>query len=428
MTKKSKKKLIFIQLNEINFDHLKKYTRDYNFKFFNKNFFKKLKTSTSEENYELLEPWIQWVSIFTGLNAKEHNVFRLGDSENKKFLNIYEHLENKGYIVGAIGPMNLNGNLKKPAFFIPDPWSELSPDNNLMNRLITKTIKKFVNENSSKNKSIIDYIMLLLIFMVHFRFRNIKILIKLLKNLNKHWNKALLFEFIINNIHLKKIDKHQPDFSSIFFNSGAHIQHHYFFNSNYNGKIKNPEWYVKKNYDPIFDMFIFYDEILFEYMNNPKYDLILATGLRQVPYDRVKYYYRLRNHEEFLKKISIKFKKVIPKMSRDFVIKFHNFDEAKVAKDTFNQINLLNNKDIFSIDLKNNSIFVTLTLNDEISEEYLIKIENNISLNLSKFVNFIAIKNGMHDKKGYYYSNFENPTFENAQHVKKIFNVVENYF
>ena len=166
-------------------------------------------------------------------------------------------------------------------------------------------------------------------------------------------------------------------------------------------------------------MFIFYDEILFEYMNNPKYDLILATGLRQVPYDRVKYYYRLRNHEEFLKKISIKFKKVIPKMSRDFVIKFHNFDEAKVAKDTFNQINLLNNKDIFSIDLKNNSIFVTLTLNDEISEEYLIKIENNISLNLSKFVNFIAIKNGMHDKKGYYYSNFENPTFENAQHVKK---------
>ena len=64
----------------------------------------------------------------------------------------------------------------------------------------------------------------------------------------------------------------------------------------------NPEWYVKKNYDPIFDMFIFYDEILFD-MNNPKYDLILATGLRQVPYDRVKYYYRLRNHEEFLKNI-----------------------------------------------------------------------------------------------------------------------------
>lgn len=428
MTEKSKKKLIFIQLNEINLDHLKKYTRDYNFKFFNSDFFKKLKTSTSEENYELLEPWIQWVSIFTGLNAKEHNVFRLGDSEKKKFLNIYKHLENKGYIVGAIGPMNLNGNLKNPAFFIPDPWSELSPDNNLMNRFITKTIKKFVNENSSKNKSILDYLKLLLIFIVYFRFRNIKILIKLLKNINKHWNKALLFEFIINNIHLKKIEKHQPDFSSIFFNSGAHIQHHYFFNSNYNDKIKNPEWYVEKNYDPIFDMFIFYDEILFEYMNNPKYDLILATGLRQVPYDRVKYYYRLRNHEKFLKKISIKFKKVIPKMSRDFVIKFHSFEEAKEAEDIFNQINRLNNKKIFYIDLKNNSIFVTLTLNDEITEEYSIKIDNNISLELSGFVNFIAIKNGMHDKKGYYYSNFENPSFENTQHVKKIFNVVDNYF
>ena len=74
-----------------------------------------------------------------------------------------------------------------------------------MNRFITKIIKKFVNENSSKNKSIIDYIKLILIFIVYFRFRNIKILIKLLKNIKKHWNKALLFEFIINNIHLKKL-------------------------------------------------------------------------------------------------------------------------------------------------------------------------------------------------------------------------------
>ena len=70
----------------------------------------------------------------------------------------------------------------------------------------------------------------------------------------------------------------------------------------------------------------------------------------------------------------------------------------KVAENV-NQINHLNNKNIFSIDLKNNSIFVTLTLNDEISEEYSIKIDNNTSLNLSNFVNFIAIKNGMHDKK-----------------------------
>ena len=34
-----KKKLIFVELNEINFDLVEKYLKDTNFEFFNKNFF-----------------------------------------------------------------------------------------------------------------------------------------------------------------------------------------------------------------------------------------------------------------------------------------------------------------------------------------------------------------------------------------------------
>ena len=37
------------------------------------------------------------------------------------------------------------------------------------------------------------------------------------------------------------MEKIQPDFSNLFLNSGAHIQHHYLFNSKaYVGDIKNP--------------------------------------------------------------------------------------------------------------------------------------------------------------------------------------------
>ena len=44
-------------------------------------FYNSIKTR-SEQEYELLEPWIQWVSIYTGKTAKEHGVFRLGDIVN----------------------------------------------------------------------------------------------------------------------------------------------------------------------------------------------------------------------------------------------------------------------------------------------------------------------------------------------------------
>ncbi len=72
-----KKKLLLIQLNEINFELVKKYQNDRQFKFFNNDFFNKLTITSSEEKYELLEPWIQWVSVYTGKRAKEHKIFRL---------------------------------------------------------------------------------------------------------------------------------------------------------------------------------------------------------------------------------------------------------------------------------------------------------------------------------------------------------------
>ena len=80
-----KNKLIFIELNEINFDLVKKYSLNYTFKVFNEDFFKKLKKTKSEDEYNLLEPWIQWVSIHTGLTAREHKIYRLGDFDRARF-------------------------------------------------------------------------------------------------------------------------------------------------------------------------------------------------------------------------------------------------------------------------------------------------------------------------------------------------------
>ena len=115
-------------------------------------------------------------------------------------------------------------------------------------------------------------------------------------------------------------------------------------------------------------------------------------------------------------------------MSRDFLIEFENIEDAKSAEKIFKNINILNNKNIFLIDFRQNSIFVTLSINEEIKENYLIKINENNNLNLSEYVNFIALKNGMHDQKGYCYSSFKNSSLIDDQHVIKIFDVIRNYF
>ena len=89
------KKLVFVELNEINLDIVKKYSLKLNLKFFDNFFFNNLKKTYSEKEYNLLEPWIQWVSIHTGKTAKEHNIFRLGDIKNFNQEQIFENIEKK---------------------------------------------------------------------------------------------------------------------------------------------------------------------------------------------------------------------------------------------------------------------------------------------------------------------------------------------
>ena len=104
-----KKKLLLIQFNEVNFEILKKYnlSKLKNFKTILNN----LKTTSAEKQYKYLEPWIQWVSVYTGKSAEEHKIFRLGDIINNEMEQIFELVEKNGYSVGSILPMNCSNKL-----------------------------------------------------------------------------------------------------------------------------------------------------------------------------------------------------------------------------------------------------------------------------------------------------------------------------
>ena len=132
------KKLLLIQLNEINFSYFKNFIFENNYenlkKIYNLNYFE----TYSEKDYENLEPWIQWFSAVSGLDAKSHKLFRLGDVEDSDIDQIYEIIEKKGYKVGAISPMNVKNKLVNPVFFIPDPWTNTEADNSFWNKKIAE--------------------------------------------------------------------------------------------------------------------------------------------------------------------------------------------------------------------------------------------------------------------------------------------------
>ena len=226
--------------------------------------------------------------------------------------------------------------------------------------------------------------------------------------------------------------KNNPNFSTLFLNAGAHIQHHYFFNSKaLEPKLahSNPDWYIDKNDDPFLEMLDIYNTILEDILNQKNVECIVATGLSQKPYDQVKYYYRLKDHDSFISKLGIKYKHIYPRMTRDFLIEFDSNEEAQKTQTILSNIEVNNEIPLFGeIDNRGLSLFVTLTYPDEICHDTFIN-SNSTSIKLFDEVVFVAIKNGMHQSRGFsfYTEGLKDLIPQNNAHVKEIHKTISNF-
>ena len=434
-------KLLFIQLNEINFDIVDKYllasnkSKFKNFRILKDNF--NSFNTYAEDKYENLEPWIQWVSVNLGKDFNQHKIFRLGDIVNfPEEKQVFEKIEKRGFKVGAISPMNAANRLKNPSYFIPDPWTDTSSDGSAFSERVALMLKQTVNDNASGKLSIGSVFTIIEIILRTLNLKSTIFLIKLIfSSLIKPWKKSLVLDYLIHLLHIYLIKKKKPNFSSIFFNAGAHIQHHYLHNSKHIRDLtKNPKWYLNPSSDPIEDMLEVYDQIIGDYIklyeNNSK--LLISTGLRQVPYDTKKFYYRLKNHSNFLTNIGVKFSKVLPRMTRDFEIIFDNKKNKENKKKILEKIKTKKNHlNIFNeIEERENSLFVTLTYPHEVQKKDRLTINDNLELNFFDEIVFVAIKNGKHDTKGYgFYSLNPNFHLPNEKiHISKIHDLILSYF
>jgi hypothetical protein len=435
--RKSIKPLIFIELNEINFDLVSRYISKFPGRFpgFEMLIISKHIHTSSEREYEELEPWIQWASVHTGKSYAEHKLFRLGDIVGSQVPQFYEELEVAGVSVGGISPMNTENRLQKASYFIPDPWTKTPTDDSWWSRKLGSAIAQTVNDNAQSKIATKSAFFILLGLIRFAKFKHYFLYLKLAYlNIGAPWRRALVLDLFLHDLQTSLFRVNNTQFSTLFLNAGAHIQHHYFHNSPFITKesgFKNPSWYVSPKVDPFSEMLEVYDRIVEEYLVDDSYELIVATGLSQCPYDNIKFYYRLKDHAIFLKKIGINFLETYPRMTRDFLITFESINDAKKAHNILSELRLSEKSEpIFGeIENRGDKLFVTLTYPNEIVADDILRY-GSIKLEMLQEVAFVAIKNGMHQSKGFA---FFTPGIAklcpaNDSHVKELYSTVINYF
>lgn len=429
------RRLILVELNEINFDVVGRYAAaGYDLPGFSRLFAGSRIATSAEAQYESLEPWIQWPSAHLGLSAEEHRIFRLGDIVTSKAPQFFEQLERHGLRVGAVSPMNAENRLDDPAYFIPDPWTRTPSDRSWWSRALAGAVSQAVNDNSEGTITARSALHLALAMLRFAQPKHYATYLKLaLRSRGAPWRKALLLDLLLHDVHVSLFRARRADFSTLFLNAGAHIQHHYFFNSRVLREqvpIRNPEWYVSPDVDPFGEMLEIYDLVVSDSLALSGVDVIVATGLSQTPYDRAKFYWRLRDHANFLRTVGIRFKDVLPRMTRDFLVEFESDEDARVAAERLASLRADDGVPLFAdIDNRGQSLFVTLTYPAEVSASTRFQVDGQ-SVALSPHVVFVAIKNGMHQNKGFAFftPNVVPYAPRDGDHVKELHGTITRFF
>jgi hypothetical protein len=129
---------------------------------------------------------------------------------------------------------------------------------------------------------------------------------------------------------------------------------------------------------------------------------MIATGLHQDPHPVEQYYYRLKDHAQFLRKLALPFTSVEARMSRDFTLFCASDSDARHCADVLETLQAPDGLPLFSVDNRGRDLFVMLTYPKEIAPGFVVYRGDQRLSDLSEDVVFVALKNGEHNGIGYF--------------------------
>ena len=326
------KNVLVVELNEFNVDLMTATLEKHDFPFLRRAFqFTKSNYRTQDRyNSGFLEPWVQWVSVHSGVPSFVHGIKHLGDVPHLDVEQCWETLSREGITTGVWGVMNgQRRKAEKNQFFLPDPWtfSEWATPLELdcLLRLPRYIAKNYQNLSYFK---IAKEAYQLLKF--SFKSKLTKPLLQeafhlrsLIKQFGfKHFIFISCFDYLSTLLFITYKQRYQPQCSFLFLNSLAHLLHHHWREGT---EHATPEIlvglrYLDRLFQKIFQAF-------------PEDAIVVHNGLSQMNTNHEKPWvlYRQKDPAAFLKALGIPFKKVEQHMTHDGHVFFHSEEDCHQA-------------------------------------------------------------------------------------------------
>ena len=370
--------------------------------------------TTSESEYVHIEPWIQWPTVHTGHFMNDHGLFRLSDSSAIKVSQIWEALSEQKIESAVISPMNAHRGHTVGGVFFPDPWAKSNDSYPESLSALFALISRRVQGHAVASPSLRE-VWQGLNSCWRFQFP-LKLYVDIGSQLARQkwdhlskWRLAVLFDQLLVSIFENLLSEQKYRFNSLFLNSVAHYQHHYWRNFEpelFDDSIKSPD--CRPKHDPVTYGYKLYDKILSKILSYQDEDtlIMIASGLSQVPFvEKEKEggfnYYRLKNHDRFVKFLGFDNARVFPLMSRDWQIVYNSAEEMQKIRTVLEGL-FVADEALFQIDSnREGSLFIETTVTKKLKSKDVIVQKNGTELGrFDDWFQNIAIKSGHHVGKG----------------------------
>ncbi len=307
----------------------------------------------AEEPEASLEPWIQWVTVHSGLTFKEHGIYDLGDGHKLRAPRLWDVASEAGKRVWICGSMNAGVYGKSVnGAIIPDPWStgfKPFPEKDFEHfcRYIQTSVQEYTR--SDVPLTISDHLKFGWFMLRNgLSFETMKRTVKQLLSERTsggkfHWRRAMILDRLMWDLFRSGWASLKPHYSTLFLNSTAHLQHYHWRNMDPDSFKLKPDAAEQAEYqDAVLRGYQAMDKIILEALQMIKgtnTNLVMMTALSQQPLTRYedsggKQLFKSRDPMEFLRFAGVTASaKYEPVMAEEFRYIFDTPEDAEQAQE-----------------------------------------------------------------------------------------------
>ena len=371
-------------------------------------------TTQASEAAPFLEPWIQWVTVHSGLDYADHGLSNLNEGHKLEAPRVWDLLSKAGFPVWVCGSMNVRYEQGLNGCVLPDPWcTKIAPKPEELRRyfdFVQRNVLEYTNERLPLSKA--DYARFAAFMAGHGASlrTGFKVLQQLMSEKGTHnrWKRAALLDRIQFDVFRHYFEKVRPRFSTFFLNSTAHYQHTYWRNMEPDHFAVKPSEEDQAEYgSAVLFGYQQMDQLLSAFLDLAGDDvtLILATALSQQPC--VKYeeqggahFYRPKDFSSLSAFAGVSSPHdVAPVMTHQFHVEFAGEQEAAEAERRFGSVQVAG-RQALQVGRTGTRVFVGCRVYTLLPDDTQMEADGRTGRFFDVFYRIDAMKSGMHHDEG----------------------------